>query len=332
MEKRLIQLFLLIVLLIAVGKIWNPFWRSDLDEAVDPDSSAKIVFSIEKGSSAQRIAEDLETADLIVNDSSFVKDVEDLKLDASLRYGSFVLSPSMTLSEIVTILTTEGTGELALTVPEGWTVDQIDTRLTEMGLIEAGAFTTCTFSCEFSFDFVEKGVSLEGYLFPDTYFIDNATFDVETLINQMLRNFEDKWTDEMETQLESSGRSLDEVVTMASMLEKEVRTEGDLEIVSGIIWKRLDSDWTLGIDATLLYKDEDGSLSAEDLAKDTPYNTRVNTGLPPTPICNPGLATLMASLNPEVSDYWFYLTDSAGAVHYAITNAEHEENKAKYIE
>lgn len=331
MEKRLLQFLILIVLLGGAWHLWNPFWKMDLDEAVDSSSSQKIVFSIEKGSNAKQIASDLENEDLVVSDSSFAKTVESEDLDQKLRYGSFVLSPSMTLREVVTVLTTEGTGELALTVPEGWTIEDIDNKLTELDLIEAGAFKDCTVSCDFSYSFLSEDQSLEGYLFPDTYFLDSANFNVEGLINQMLQNFDTRWTDEMQSTLDASGRSLADVVNVASMVEKEVRTEDDLPIVAGIIWKRLDNDWMLGIDATLLYKDEDHSLTSEDLATESPYNTRLATGLPPTPICNPGLASLEAALSPETSDYWFYLTDSEGAVHYAATNEEHEQNKAKHL-
>ena len=332
MEKRLIQFLLLLVLLGGAWHFWNPLWKYDLNEAVDSASSEKIVFSVEKGSSAKTIASDLEGADLIVNDNSFLKTVESEELDGKLRYGSFVLSPSMTLREVVTVLTTEGTGELALTILEGWTIEDIDTKLTELQLIEANAFKDCTVNCDFNYDFLTEDQSLEGYLFPDTYFVDSETFKVEDLINQMLQNFDKKWTDELEAKLDASGHSLAEVVNVASMVEKEVRTEKDLPLVAGIIWKRLNNDWTLGIDATLLYKDEDHSLTSEDLASDNAYNTRLVKGLPPTPICNPGLASIEAALNFEASDYWFYLTDSEGAVHYATTNEEHEENKAKYLE
>lgn len=331
MEKRIIQFLLLLVLLAGAWHYWNPFWKMDLDEAVDSSSSQKVVFSIEKGSSAKQIASDLEDSELIVSDNSFVKTVESESLDQKLRYGSFVLSPSMTLREVVTVLTTEGTGELAFTALEGWTIEDMDAQLVELGLIEAGAFKDCTVNCDFSYDFLSEDQSLEGYLFPDTYFVDSATFTVENLINQMLQNFDKKWTDEMQSTLDASGRSLAELVNVASMVEKEVRTENDLPIVAGIIWKRLDNDWMLGIDATLLYKDDDHSITSEDLSTESPYNTRLVTGLPPTPICNPGLASIVAALEPEDSDYWFYLTDSEGYVHYASTNEEHEANKSEYL-
>ena len=178
---------------------------------------------------------------------------------------------------------------------------------------------------------MEGNGGLEGFLFPDTYFIDSANFTVESFTRTLLENFDAKWTDEMQAAMEAESRSIREMVIVASMIEKEVRTEKDLSLVSGIIWKRLDNDWMLGIDATLLYTQNDGELSPEDLANDNPYNTRLNTGLPPTAIGNPGLASLQAALVPEISDYWFYLTDDEGDVHYAVTNEEHEANKAEYL-
>lgn len=333
MEKRFFQILGLAILIAIVWHFWQPFWRYDLNEAVNSGNQEKIIVSIEKGSSAKSIADKLDDSELIVSKVSFLRTVKDEDLEGSLRYGSFVLEKSMTLREIVAVLTTQGTGEMALTVPEGWTISDIDTRLTDLGLIEAGAFRTCTFNCDFSdYEFLGEDRSLEGFLFPDTYFLDGAKVNSEELIWRMLNNFDQKWTDEMDADLKKSDRTLREVVTVASMLEKEVRTDADLPIVAGIIWKRLDHDWMLGIDATLLYIDEDGALDSADLAKESPYNTRLETGLPPTAIGNPGFKALTAALHPETSDYWFYLTDSTGAVHYAVSNAEHEANKSQYID
>lgn len=331
MEKRLLQLLVLFIAVVVVWNVWEPFWRRDLNEAVDKRATDKIVFEVEKGSSANTIAKNLEKEDLIVSDTSFVRTVKEEELDGSLRYGRFVLTQGMTLREVITVLTTEGTGELAFTAPEGWTIAEMDAELADLGLIGLGAFEECTKTCSFDYDFLEEDQSLEGYLFPDTYFIDNATFSSESLINMMLQNFDNRVTDEMMAAVEASGRPLSEVVNVAAMVEREVRTEADLPIVAGIIWKRYDNNWFLGIDATLLYVQEDNVLTADDLADDTPYNTRLNIGLPPTPICNPGLASLMATIYPEESEYYYYLTDIQGAVHYATTNAEHEANKAEYL-
>lgn len=332
MEKRLIQILFLCIGIGIIWTVWQPFWRADLNESADSNSTEKIIFEVEKGSSAKIIADNLDAADLIVSDKSFERTVEKEGLDGSLRYGRFVLSPNMTLREIITVLTSQGTGEMAFTALEGWTIEDMDAELTEMGLIGAGAFSECSKTCEFDYDFLEDDESLEGYLFPDTYFIDGSTFSTENLITMMLNNFDAKLTDEMTAAIESAGRSLSETVNVAAMVEREVRTEEDLPIVAGIIWKRYDNNWYLGIDATLLYVQDDNEITAEDLADETPYNTRTNIGLPPTPISNPGLASLMAAIYPKESEDYYYLTDSEGAVHYAKTNEEHEANKAKYLD
>ncbi len=332
MEKRFFQFIALFLGCLIIYSFWQPFWRYALNEAVAPNDSEKIIFEIEKGSSAKIIASNLEDEDLIVSDTSFVRAVKEEDLAGSLRYGRFLLSPSMTTREIITVLTTAGTGEMAITVIEGWTVDEIDEKLADLGLITAGDLRKCTFNCTFDYDFLNGAFGLEGFLFPDTYFIDSATFSAESFIDQMLNNFNNKLTDEMRDQIKENGRTIFETVIVASMIEKEVRTTNDIPIVGGIIWKRLDNNWTLGIDATLLYIDEDGALTVEDLTAQSPYNTRINTGLTPTAISNPGLASLEGAVYSEDSDYWFYLTTlDTGEVIYAKTNEEHEVNKNEYL-
>ncbi len=330
MEKRLIQLAVLALVLYGVWHFWDPLWRYDINEAVDKNSTEKVIFQIAKGENAKEIAKGLDKKDLIVDFRSFLRTVESEDLSDKLRYGKFVLSPNMTIREIVTVLTTQGTGEMAITVKEGETIEDIDAELADLGLIKKGDFKLCTFNCKF-----DRDNSLEGFLFPDTYFLDGASFSVQTLINQMLTNFENKISAQMLADIAGSKRSLRDIIIVASMLEKEVNYvthPDDTDLVAGIIWKRLDNDWTLGIDATMLYFDNDGELSLEELADDNAYNSRLNKGLPPTAVSNPGLDTITAAIYPESSGYWFYLTDpESGDTIFAITNEEHEANKAHYL-
>jgi UPF0755 protein len=119
---------------------------------------------------------------------------------------------------------------------------------------------------------------------------------------------------------------------MASIIENEVFGKDNREIVSGILWKRLDSGWKLDADSTLLYITKDRKITAEDLQLDSPYNTRKNGGLPPGPICNPSVESIVAAMFPKESNYWFYLTTSdTGEVIYAETNDQQNANKAKYL-
>ena len=314
-----------------IFKWWDPFWRDDLTRAVNSLDSTKIVFEVEAGSSASTIAKALDDKGLLVSESSFLNAISDQDLETKLRSGQFVLSPNMTTEAILKALTQETGGTEALTIPEGFTLKQIDARLVKMGLIQSGDLIRCTQSCNLK-NRPTSG-SLEGYLFPDTYFIDKSTFQLETLTQKMLDNFNKRFDSDLESKLAASGRSLEQVVIVASLLEREVRTPQDLPLVSDIIWRRLDAGWYLGIDATLLYDDEDGALTASDLQDENdPYNTRLRKGLPPTAIGNPGLATLKAALEPEANPNWFYLTDANGTVHYAKTDAEHNQNKAQYLQ
>jgi UPF0755 protein len=332
MEKRLLQLIAAIVATVIIWNVWNPFWKLDLNEAVNSGDTEKVTFVVEKGQSASSIANTLEAEDLIVEKSSFLRTLKSEGLDSLIQYGSYRLSPSMTLREVITVLTTQGTGEMSVTIIEGWTIAEMDDYLFEVGLAQDGDFEICVENCEFEYEFLEDASSMEGYLFPDTYFVDSATFSVEAFIDQLLSTFESRISDEMLLAIDASGRDLDEVVNVASMIEKEVRTEADIPLVSGIIWKRLDNYWALGIDATLLYVQDDNELSAEDLAMDSDYNTRLNKGLAPTAICSPSLASLMGAIYPEESDFWFYLTTlDTGEVIYAESNEDHEVNKDKYL-
>jgi UPF0755 protein len=222
-------------------------------------------------------------------------------------------------------------------VPEGFTVEDIDNELVELAVISAGEFNTAVkeFDDYEKFTFLNKEAMesleypLEGYLFPDTYFIDPLNFYSENLIQLMLDNFETKLGDELN---KDHDRNFHEIIIMASIVEKEVRTNADIPVVAGILWKRFDENWVLGADATLLYLKSDRTIEYEDLQEESDYNTRKNLGLTPGPICNPGLKSIMGTINPEDSPYYFYLTTlDTGEVIYARTNEEHNRNKREYL-
>lgn len=209
--------------------------------------------------------------------------------------------------------------EVAITIPEGFGVKDIDRRLTEMGLIMPNEFTV-------------KALTDEGFLFPDTYNVYITNFNPEDLIKKMKDNFIQKLTPELLAEIKKQKRDLKEIIAMASILEKEVKTKEDLPIVAGILWKRIDDSWPLQADATLIYGKETTSITAKELTDDNPYNTYKYRGLPPTPIGNPGIATIRAAIFPQKSKYWFYLTDSEGQVHYAVSNEEQNENRRKFLD
>ena len=173
--------------------------------------------------------------------------------------------------------------------------------------------------------------SKEGYLFPDTYFIPlSATND--DVIKMMSANFERKISS-IDFLKSKTSKDVNEILTMASIIEGEAKTDADRKIVSGILWKRIKLGMPLQVDATFMYINGKGSLelTKKDLSIDSPYNTYRNKGLPPTPINNPGLEAIQAAMFPIESPYLYYLSDKNGVMHYAKTFEEHKQNKEKYL-
>lgn len=186
-----------------------------------------------------------------------------------------------------------------------------------------------------SFDtntFLSQAHDREGYLFPDTYFffVNARPDDVIATLSKKSDSVLAEYADA----IASSTRSREEIVTMASIIEEEARGAEDQRVVSGILWKRFDVDMALQVDATFAYilGKTSSELTHDDLQTDSPYNTYTRTGLPPTPISNPGRGALEAALFPTKTPYWYYLTGTDGVTHFAKTFEEHKKNKELYLQ
>lgn len=179
--------------------------------------------------------------------------------------------------------------------------------------------------------FVTEGLPLEGQLFPDTYFFQPTVRSTE-IIKRLHANFQDK-IKSLEPIIARSGRTLEQIIIMASLIEKEARTDEARRTIAGILWKRLDEGMPLQVDAVFPYiiGKNTFELSRQDLATSSPYNTYRFRGLPIGPITNPGLEAITAVLNPAPNDYWYYLSDQSGRLHYAVDFDAHRANKVKYL-
>lgn len=179
---------------------------------------------------------------------------------------------------------------------------------------------------------VPSGRGLEGYLFPDTYrlYSDASTSDV---VHRLLDNFGRRVGPEIEAGAQNEGRTMFEVVTMASVLEREVRGGEDMRLAADLFWRRLDAGMPLQADSTVNYATGGSrpSVSYDDTRIDSPFNTYLYRGLPAGPIGNPGLEALRAAVDPEPNDYWYFLTDASGSVHYARSLSEHNSNKSRFL-
>jgi UPF0755 protein len=207
--------------------------------------------------------------------------------------------------------------DVKFTVPEGYTTKQIAAKAEEAGICTAEEFIEECNTGSFDFEFVknlpDRDLKLEGYLFPDTYYVkeDTTAYD---LIQAMLARFEQMYTKEYQNAVAASGYSLDELVTVASVIEKEIKLDEERPRAAGVIYNRLKEDMPLQVDATVLYAmgivKED--ITEVDLQYDSPYNTYKVKGLPVGPISNPGEASFQAALYPENNKYLYYVVEAKG--------------------
>jgi len=313
-------------------------------QPVDISSEKKILVKIEAGESVRQISDTLYKTNLIRSPFIFRQTARLSGLASKLKAGSFILSPSQSMPEIIRILADGKSRTISVTVPEGYTVADIDRLLAGKGLGEPGDIIKCAFTCDFgTFEFLPSkncgagqggcGSRIEGYLFPETYFVNEAEYNPKFFLERQLGEFRKRIVGKYEPEIRSGNRTLGDLVTMASLIETESRTADERPEVSGILWKRIKNRTPLGVDAVTRYALDkwSGPLTKKDLDFDSPYNTRKHAGLPPSPIANAGESAFSAALNPEETAYWYYLHDSKGVIHYAVTNEEHNRNRALYL-
>lgn len=229
-------------------------------------------------------------------------------LDQKLKPGSYNVSRNLTLSQVLEALT-QGPKDIWVTIPEGFRREQIVQKFEIFNQFDAKEFLIFT-------------ASSEGRLFPDTYLVPLHA-NAKDVVSMMSKNFATK-----------VGEISNENLILASLVEREVRVPSDRKIVAGIIKKRLDAGWPLQIDATIQYvqgNKNDWWPKNIDTKFVSAYNTYLNSGLPPTPIANPGIEAINAVLQPETTDYWYYLSDDKGVTHFAKDLREHNLNVDKYL-
>jgi len=332
------KILLIIILIIIFSLI---YWHQ-VNSPVNLDGKEQK-FSVNNGESIKQIAQHLVDADLIKS-KLFFRYITWRK-KANLLAGDYLLSQKMSTREIVDILIKgEVTNkERTITIIEGWQIDDINKYLKDNKVISDDSFLKLTKADvnEWQFKFskpeflndISNQADLEGYLFPDTYRIfKNAT--ASEIINKMLDNFNSKVTQEMKQEIIKQGKTIHQIITLASIIEKEVRTSEDMKKVAGIFWDRLKSNIALQSDATLTYVLDENKTrhSAEELRIDSPYNTYKYPGLPPGPICNPGLNAIISAIYPQHTEYNYFLSrPDTGETVYSKTLEEHNKNKAKYL-
>jgi UPF0755 protein len=279
------------------------------------------IITVEEGDSLKAIADKLADAHIVRSRVWLTNFVLIVGRQEHVTEGDYYFPKSESVYSVAKRITS-GDYKLAstkITIPEGSSVKDIADIIKS----KFSRFDTRTF--------IALAKEKEGYLFPDTYFF-MANTHPEEVVKKLEKTFEEKITS-VRGNIEVFGESLEDVVTMASILEGEARQYETRQIVAGILWKRLEEGMPLQVDATFRYINGKTSedLTLDDLKIDSPYNTYVYRGLPPTPISNPGLDSIKAAISPKKTVYYYFLTDKEGTMHYAKTLDEHAANKRKYL-
>ena len=246
-------------------------------------------------------------------------------LAGKLQAGYYELAPTMSAREIAERIASGKQATAKVTFPEGFTVKQIAARLAEKGLIEEDAFLAeATPAILVGSGLHLKGDSVEGYLFPATYVFEYGSTP-EDVVWQMAEEFRRRTVEGMADDLRNSKRPLADIVTVASLIEREARVEKDRPLIASVIYNRLKKGMRLQIDATVLYAlgEHKDRVTHQDLQVDSPFNTYRHKGLPPHAICNPGEASIRAALRPAKTDYLFYVARPDGSHKFTRTYAEH---------
>lgn len=310
------------------------------------NESREVEFIVEKGQSVKAISQNLYKQELIRSKRFFEFFVWWTNKQAKLQAGEYRLNSRQTIRQVVDSLGNAKVSTVKIVIKEGESLSEIAQNLEKQGLFsredfakEVGAdLASGAISKELlnKYDFLKSKpseASLEGFLFPDTYLVFKKS-SANEVVEKILNNFNIKLSESLKQEISRQGKSIYEVITMASILEKEVKTLEDMKVVSGIFWYRIKIGQALQSDATLSYilSDKIASHSLEELKTESLYNSYKYKGLPPTPIGNPGINAIMAAIYPTESEYNFFLSaKDNGQTIFSKTFQEHIANKQKYL-
>ena len=331
---KYIGLFVLFFIVFAT----NNYYKQSLGP-IDAEGSKEISVEVPSGASTDKISDILFDKGLIMNKTIFKFQVKRLEAAGKLKAGNFNLNTGMNLEEIINKLTVsqKSTNTVRFTIPEGYELIQIGEKLAKENIVDLDRFLELTSNkrnFEDKYDFLkllDEGQTLEGFLFPSTYEIFIGS-EEEVVIGKMLDEFKKIYEKDIAHKLEAMDLSLNEVITLASIVEREGKLDSERPLMSAVFHNRIDQNMALQSCATVQYilGERKEVLTNEDTRIPSPYNTYIHEGLPPGPIASPGEASLVAAVNPADVDYLFFvLTGSDGSHTFTKTYQEHLNAKPK---
>jgi UPF0755 protein len=339
-----LMLSLGVVVLLTIGA----YFYTKVNQAASSES-VPVSFTVSKGETTRGIAKNLSDQKIIGSYWSFVLYVKLHDAGDKIQAGNYGLDRNMNIADIVDVLTHGKVVSNArkVTLIEGRTNDQIALELEKQNVVSARDFLLATTDDSYSFKYERTALKFnyQGFLFPDTYqFAKDAT--VKEVLQKILTNFETKMSDQMTSDISAKNLKLGDVITLASIVEKEVGRNKDVitdddivtmqkerGLVASVFYNRMKAGMALESDATVNYitGKSDRSVTIADTKIKSPYNTYQVRGLPPSPISNPGLDSIRAAIYPTKSDYLYFLNSPDGTAYFAKTLAEHNANREKYL-
>ncbi len=339
-EKSPLKRFRLALVIALCGLGLPAAWSSfGLITPAGSDSQTRV-FGIADGEALHSVSSRLDQAGLLPRGALFGPQVlvvygRIAGVDRRIKSGEYDLQQTMTPLQILDKLVAGSVKTYAITLPEGWRIDQIATRLEEAQIIDAKVLIAKATDPEVARTLGVEANTLEGYLYPETYQFRRNT-NADEILKHLVDEFKSRWTAEDQTRLEASGMSLHDVVTFASIVEKETADDSERPVISGVFHNRLRKGMRLQSDPTVIYGmlfvsgQFDGNIRKKDLRADTPYNTYTRAGLPPGPIASVSIDSIRAALNPADVDYLYFVSRNDGTHEFSKTLREHTNAVNRY--
>lgn len=295
------------------------------------DTQSRI-FEVQPGTTLKQVARELSQQGLIKSPSAFQAIAYIQTKQKQVMVGEFSLSPSMLPSEILLRITSGKTVPHPITIPEGYRITEIAELLQSEGLADAKNFINHTQDKNLIQSLGISAENLEGYLFPETYHFSKFTPEIK-IVRKMASTFKEQvFKPHILKSAKNSSLSWHEIITLASLIEKETGLDSERKIISSVFHNRLRKNMRLQTDPTVIYAIEkfDGNIRKRDLKIDSPYNTYRHKGLPPGPIANPGLKSIVAAISPIESNHLYFVSRQDGSHHFSSTLTEHNQAVQKY--
>lgn len=332
---RKIAFVLKIILIIAIPALvcylsYTKLQKAFLEPA-DPNATEPILYELMANKSFKEVCKELEKKGFVKNWWSLNIIARLQRSDTKIKAGEYELSPSLTPIEIVSKFAKGEMFQRRVTIVEGSSIWETGVVLETAGIATQQEFEHAIVDTRLTERAGIGGKSFEGYLFPETYFFSKP-ISVEEIIIRMVDESNRHWSPEFALRAEDLQMSRHQILTLASIIEKESGSLDEQPLVSSVFHNRLKVGMKLQADPTVAYAIPDltGSLTKAHLEVDSPYNTYSNIGLPPGPICNPGLGAIKAALYPQETEYLYFVADGQGTHFFAKTLDEHNQNVRKY--